>query len=68
MSRVYSGLWSVRVVFEWNGELVHDFTEAVPYDDAARDCFAFGLGIPYWHGMTPVRVLRARIVAVEEAA
>lgn len=68
MSRLYDGEYAVRVVFEHDGEYVHAFTDPGPFEDADVDCFRFGLGVPYWHGLTPVRVVSAKIVEAEEAA
>lgn len=61
MGRIYPGLWRVRVIFEWNGELVHDFTEAMPYDDCAQMCLGFAIGGAWLHGLTEVHPHSAKI-------
>lgn len=51
----------VRIVFEWQGEFVHDFVG--PFDRYFADlvCVAFATD-PFMFGITPVRVLRAQVV------
>lgn len=57
-------MFMVRIVFEWMGELVHDYVG--PFDRYFADLVCVGYATePYVFGITPVRVLRARVEAAD---
>ena len=62
-----SDLYAVRVEFEHRGERLHEYVG--PFDRYLAElvCIDFA-DAPFMYGITPVRVERARIVVMEEAA